>query len=165
MMKHNLTRLLCAILALMMLGTAAMAEVASDDFRQAMTEAVGQYGDFHTWSFEKKADFYNMHVYHGIGTRRGVPCNHVLQKDAVIDIAKAYMLTMVGVSEEKLSGYVIDVDYWIECQMEEDAEHEMYSVAFLTQIAPHTFRNEYQISISPYSGEVIQCFDRDAEAE
>lgn len=164
-MKHTLIRLLCAVLALMLLAATAMAETASDDFQQALAEAVEQYGDFHTWSFEKKADFYNNHVYHGVGTRRGVPCAHVLQKDAVIEAAKTYMLTEAGISEAELAELVIDVDYWIECQPEADAEHELYSVAFLTQIAPHTFRNEYQLSISPYTGEIIQFFDRDAEAQ
>ena len=124
-MRNALIRLLCTSLSLMMLFVTVPAEVSSDAFQQALAEAIGQYGDFHTWSFEKKADFYNTHVYHGVGTRRGVPCSHVLQKDAVVNIAKEYMLSAVGVSEEELSGYVIDVDYWIECQPEEDTEHEL----------------------------------------
>lgn len=164
-MKRTLIGLLCAALALTMLAATAVAEASTDDFQQALSEAIEQYGDFYTWSFEKKADFYNTHVYHGVGTRRGVPCDHVLQKDAVIDIAKAYMLNTVGVTDAEVSNYVVDVDYWIECQSENDTEHELYAVAFLTQIAPHTFRNEYQISISPYSGEIIQFYDRDAETQ
>ncbi len=157
-MKHVLSRLLCAAIALLMLCTAipAMAEDQDGLFQQALQEEIERWGDVYTWSFEKKADFYNTYRYHGVGTRRGVPCVHVLQKDAIIEAAKAYTLTCIGISEDELAAYIIDVDYWIEAFPDEDKEHEYYSVLFATETTPHQFRSEYQLMISPYSGEVLE---------
>lgn len=160
-MKHTLIRLLCAVMTLMMLAATAMAEGSSNPFQQALAEEIERYGDFHTWSFEKKADFYNTHVYHGVGTRRGVPCAHVLPKDAIIDAATQYLLTVSGVSEDELAAYIIDVDYWIEAFPDEDREHEYYDVHCFTQTAPHQFHSEYQLMISPYSGTILECIDLD----
>lgn len=157
-MKHGFPRLLCAVLAALMMCTAipAMAEDPDAMFQQALQEEIERWGDFYTWSFEKKADFYNTYRYHGVGTRRGVSCSHVLSKDAIIDAATQYLLAEAGVSEEELSAYIIDVDYWIEAFPDEDREHEYYSVLFATPTAPHQFRSQYQLMVSPYSGEVLE---------
>lgn len=161
-MKHVLLRLLCAVLALLLCAAIpAMAEDQDALFQQALQEEIERWGDVYTWSFEKKADFYNTYRYHGVGTRRGLPCAHVLQKDAIIEAATQYMLTVVGVSEEELATYIIDVDYWIEAFPEEDREHEYYVVLYFTQTVPHQFRSEYQLMISPYNGDVLEFIDLD----
>lgn len=162
-MMHVLSRLLCAATALLMLCAAipATAEAPDNLFQQALQEEIERWGDVYTWSFEKKADFYNTYRYHGVGTRRGVPCSHVQQKDAIIEAATMYMLNSIGLSKEALAAYITDVDYWIEAFPDEDKEHEYYSVLFATETAPHQFRSEYQLMISPYSGEVLDFIDLD----
>lgn len=74
-MKRIFSRLLCAALALMMLLAAlpSMAETNDSAFQEALDAEIERWGNVYTWSFEKKADFYNTHVYHGVGTRRGGP--------------------------------------------------------------------------------------------
>lgn len=134
----------------------ATAETGDSAFQQALREEVERRGNLYTWSFEKKADFYNTHRYHGVGTRRGVPCSHVLQREAIVEAAMQYRLTVAGASEAELSGCIIDVDDWIEAWPDEDREHEFYTVLFATQTAPHEFRSEYQLMLSPYTGEVTE---------
>lgn len=154
------SRLICLICAIMLL-LAALPAHAETALQGALNAEIERSGDFYTWSFEKKADFYNTYVYHGVGTRRGVPCSHVLQKDSILEAAKYYLLTEIGLPDEILSTYIIDMDYWIDVLPEEDVEHEYYSVLYMTQTAPHQFHSKYQLMISPYSGEVLEFIDLD----
>ena len=154
------SRLICFMCALMLL-LAVLPANAETPLQDAMNAEIERSGEFYTWSFEKKADFYNTYVYHGVGTRRGVPCDHVLQKDVILEAAQTYLLTTVGVSESELAAYLIDVDYWIDVLPDEDVEHEYYSVLYMTQTASQQYRNKYQLMISPYSGEVLEFIDLD----
>lgn len=166
-MKHIFSRSWISALMILLLLTSVstFAEDESIDFHQAMQAEVERWGDVYTWSFEKKADFYNTYRYHGVGTRRGVPCDHVLQKDVIIDTATHYLLSVVSVSEEDLAAYIIDVDYWIDAFPDEDREHEYYTVLFAAQTAPHEFRSAYQLMISPYSGDILECLAMDDHRE
>ena len=154
------SRLFCFMCALMLL-LATFSATAESAFQLAMNAEIERSGDFHTWSFEKKADFYNTYVYHGVGTRRGVPCSHVLQTDVILASAQQYLLTQIGLTAEDLSAYLINVDYWIDVLPDEDTEHEYYSVLYMTQTAPHQFQSKYQLMISPYSGDVLEFIDLD----
>ncbi len=166
-MKHVFSRLLCTVLTLAMLAPAlpVRAESSPSAIQAALQAEIERWGDYHTWSFEKKADFYNTHVYHGTGPRRGVPCPHVLQRDMVVEAAMQYLLTEAGKTEAELAGYIIDVDYWINAWPDEEREHEYYSVLFAAETAPHQFRSAYQLTLSPYTGEVIDMLDLNAMRE
>lgn len=154
------SRLICFLCTLMLL-LAALPANAETPLQDAMNAEIERSGEFYTWSFEKKADFYNTYVYHGVGTRRGVPCSHVLQKDVILESAKQYLLTEIGLTEEALSAYLIDVDYWVDVLPEEDMEHEYYSVLYFTEAAPQQYLIKYQLMLSPYSGAVLEFIDLD----
>lgn len=166
-MQHILSRSWISTLMILILlaSVPAFAEDEWPDLQQAMQTEVERWGDVYTWSFEKKADFYNTYRYHGVGTRRGVPCDHVLQKDVIIDTATYYLLSVVSVPEAELAAYIIDVDYWIDAFPDEDREHEYYTVLFAAQTAPHEFRSAYQLMLSPYSGDILDFIDMDDHRE
>ena len=157
-MLHS--RLICFLCTLMLLLSALPAN-AETSLQDAMNAEFERYGEFYTWSFEKKADFYNTYVYHGVGTRRGVPCSHVLQKDLILESAKQYLLTEIGLTEETLATYLVDVDYWVDVLPDEDMEHEYYSVLYFTETAPRQYLTKYQMMIPPYNGEVLEFLDLD----
>lgn len=127
----KLSKLIGALVGLVLLFTALTAGTEAT-IQNALDKEIAQHGDFYTWSFEKKADFYNTHVYHGVGTRRRVPCSHVLPKEAILEAAQNYMISTAGLTEKALAAYIVDMDYWIDVLPEENVEHEYYSVLYMT---------------------------------
>ncbi len=145
---------------------AAAEEYTHEEIMSALRQAVAERGEFYTWSFEEKADFYNHYVYHNQGSRRGVPDGSCMDAAAVTETARQCLqayLTEERIDDD-LSKYVIDVDFWIECFTDQEREHELYSISFIEKYPSPSADGKtgicrYQITVSPYSGEVWNLFD------
>ena len=132
----------------------------------AQAQLIKEIGPFYTWTFQEKADFYNKYVYFNQGTRRGVPDETCLDKETVINIGKNALTTYLVDNgyDTNIEQYYIDVDFWIQCFMDQEREHELYAVAFLAKTKRKTmdidlYITHYQIKVSPYSGEVWEIVD------
>lgn len=65
---------------------------------------------------------------------------------------------------------LVDVDFWIECFMDQEREHEYYSVLFFKEREKPTedrkiYSSQYYVALSPYSGEVWYFTDLKKEKE
>ena len=145
---------------------AAAEEYTHEEIMSALRQAVAERGEFNTWSFEEKADFYNHYVYHNQGSRRGVPDDSCVDAATVTETARQCLQTYLKEEniEDDLSKYEINVDFWIECFMDQEREHELYSVCFFEKYSSpsadgHKGIGRYQLTVSPYSGEVLELFD------
>lgn len=132
-----------------------------ESFKIALDAAIKENGPFYTWTLTQKAAFYDQHVYHGIGTRRGIPDERHIPPETVEENAPALLSACLDCDAKDLSQYTIDLDFWIEAFTDsEDKEHEFYSVCFLRiDEKVGTPHNVYQIMVSAYSGELIEAID------
>lgn len=143
-----------------------------DELMDALYEAAEKNGPTYTWSFQEKADFYNKYIYFNKGSRRGVPDETCLDTDTVIEIAKKHVAEYLTENkiDADLEQCLIDVDFWIECFMDQEREHEYYSVLFFKEREKPTedrkiYSSQYQVALSPYSGEVWYFTDLKKEKE
>lgn len=136
----------------------------NSSFQAVLRDAIKMNGPFYTWTLPEKAAFYDHYIYHGSGTRRGVPDERHISPAIIRKNAPILLAGVLSCSVEELSQYTIDLDFWIEAFMDcEEAEHEYYSVCFL-QIdsqsgIPH---NTYQLTVSPYSGDLLEAIDMES---
>lgn len=129
--------------------------------KDALNAALAEKGPIYQWSLAEKAAFYNQYVYHGEGTRRGVPDERHIPPEAVKKQAPLLLAGCLGCDLEALSSYTVDVDFWIEAYMDEpDREHEFYTVCFL-QVgnADETPHIVYQLQLSAYTGELLEAMN------
>ena len=143
-----------------------------EELMDALYQTIEEKGPTYTWSFQEKADFYNKYIYFNKGSRRGVPDKTCLDTDTVIEIAKKYVTEYLTENkiDADLEQCLIDVDFWIECFMDQEREHEYYSVLFFKEREKptedgKTNSSQYQVALSPYSGEVWYFMDLKKEKE
>lgn len=146
------------IFGAMLLSLLLTVASAEGNLQALLQEAQDELGPFHTWTFQQKADFYNKHVYHHEGTRRGVPGEAALSREEAILRANEALCTYLSCGEEGLADWVTDVDFWIEAYPDQDREHEFYDVHYLAQ-ENGRLTSRYQVILSPYSGEIIDLYD------
>lgn len=149
-------RIFGAVLLSLLLTVAA----AEADLQSLLEGAQNEQGPFYTWTFRQKADFYNEHVYHREGTRRGAPGEDAISREEAVVRANKALCTYLSCKEEALAAFVIDVDFWIEAYPDQDREHEFYDVHYLAQ-GENGLTGRYQVILSPYSGEMIDLYDLD----
>ena len=149
-------RIFGAVLLSLLLTVAA----AEADLQSLLEEAQNEQGPFYTWTFQQKADFYNEHVYHHEGPRRGVPGENAISREEAVARANEALCAILSCDEDALTAFVIDVDFWIEAYPDQDREHEFYDVHYLAQ-EEGRLTSRYQVILSPYSGEMIDLYDLD----
>lgn len=149
-------RIFGALIFCLLLNVAA----AEADLKALLEDAQKALGPLHTWSLEQKADFYNEHVYHHEGTRRGVPSSDVLSREDAIFCAQQGLMAYLNCGEDALEAFIVDVDYWIDAWPDEDREHEFYDIRFVQQ-TENGLRGRYQVILSPVTGNVIDLYDLD----
>lgn len=157
----------CVLAVALSIGATCPRALATDEgsIETTLNAALSEKGPFYLWSLEEKAVFYDQHVYHGVGTRRGVPDARHIQPEIIKANAPVLLAACLNCGEDELFQYTIDLDFWIDAfPNDPDREHEFYSVCFLlvdsAQEKPH---NVYQLQISAYTGELVEAIHLESE--